>query len=536
VCKPQPHVVPLQVVGYVPFRPLGSSHFLPAPWQGDSSDVDYVPCAMTIKALRQSCAKAVDPLLPYPDSKLAWMYQYGMRYLAGIWQGDNFATAPEAIGRMTMTKSAGYPYYYDCQDKYEAFVRYGPEIQQNVKNVLAGQQMWLPFSLTLKDELRTADRVAAEKTRGFNASGVVHLQCSKQLFSRQNDKLVETMGRHPITIGVAVPGPQFVKTVLSLGNRRRCFFADGDGCDQRFNLGCARIIRDLRKAFLAEDYHAAVDILYDAVYAGDTITMGVVYRLLHNKSGWENTGHDNSLYFWLALAEAVSTLTGRDADEVLKLIVNGDDFALSIDDDNVGIRQVRDYLAQYQVLIAYDNAEPCWAQEVVFLSHHLRERFVRGHGDLLVAAGNYSKLMSSVNWVRVNNSFSFEECVLMHLLGLRIVVWPWEYEFLLLEARIDSYLGTIVQTPRIRDILGARISVAQITDLHFRWESRAFFDVDSTGAGLLERFNGISLCVTKIIQNNNKNGTCAYYQAGTSASRDSASQGPVREGQGSCSC
>jgi len=527
VCKPQPHVVPLQVVGYVPFRPLGSSHFLPAPWQGDSSDVDYVPCAMTIKALRQSCAKAVDPLLPYPDSKLAWMYQYGMRYLAGIWQGDNFATAPEAIGRMTMTKSAGYPYYYDCQDKYEAFVRYGPEIQQNVKNVLAGQQMWLPFSLTLKDELRTADRVAAEKTRGFNASGVVHLQCSKQLFSRQNDKLVETMGRHPITIGVAVPGPQFVKTVLSLGNRRRCFFADGDGCDQRFNLGCARIIRDLRKAFLAEDYHAAVDILYDAVYAGDTITMGVVYRLLHNKSGWENTGHDNSLYFWLALAEAVSTLTGRDADEVLKLIVNGDDFALSIDDDNVGIRQVRDYLAQYQVIIAYDNAEPCWAQEVVFLSHHLRERFVRGHGDLLVAAGNYSKLMSSVNWVRVNNSFSFEECVLMHLLGLRIVVWPWEYEFLLLEARIDSYLGTIVQTPRIRDILGARISVAQITDLHFRWESRVFFDVDSTGAGLLERFNGISLCVTSIIQNNNQNAASAFNQAGAGPSGS-----PVQEGQG----
>jgi hypothetical protein len=481
---------------------------------------------MTINALRKSCAKAMDPLLPYPESKLAWMYQYGMRYLAGIWQGDNFASAPEAIGRMTLTKSPGYPYYYNCADKYEAFVQCGPEIQNNVKNVLAGQQMWLPFSLTLKDELRTADRVAAEKTRGFNASGMEHLQCSKQLFMRQNDKLVETMGRHPVTIGVAVPGPQFVKTVLSLGNRRRCFFADGDGCDQRFNLGCARIIRDLRKAFLADNYHEAVDILYDAVYAGDTITMGVVYRLLHNKSGWENTGHDNSLYFWLALAEAVATLTGRDSDDVLKLIVNGDDFALSIDDDNVGIRQVRDYLAQYQVLIAYDNAEPCWAQEVVFLSHHLRERFVKGHGDLLVAAGNYAKLMSSINWVRMNNSFTFEECVLMHLLGLRIVMWPWEYEFLMLEGRIDSYLGTIILTPRIRDILGARISDAQIADLHFRWESRAFFDVDSIVAGLFERFNGISLKSVLVTHKNNQNVSSAFDQAGASSACC-----PVQEGQ-----
>jgi len=255
--------------------------------------------------------------------------------------------------------------------------------------------------------------------------------------------------------------------------------------------------------------------------------LGVVYRLLHNKSGWENTGHDNSLYFWLTLSEAVATLTGRDPDDVLKLIVNGDDFALSIDDDNVGIRQVRDYLAQYQVLIAYDNAEPCWAQEVVFLSHHLRERFVKGHGDLLVAAGNYAKLMSSINWVRMNNSFTFEECVLMHLLGLRLVMWPWEYEFCMLEARIDSYLSTIIVTPRIRDILGARISDAQIMDLHFRWESRAFFDVDSICAGLFEDFNGISLCVTSIAQNNNKNVSSADHQAGASSAC-----GPVPKGQG----
>jgi len=519
VCKPSPHIVPLQVIGYVPFRPLGSSHFVPAPWQSGSPDDAYVPSAMTIGALSKSCLKAVDPLLPYPSEKLDWMFAYGHRYLSGIWLGDNFMPASEAIARMTMTKSAGYPWYYDSQDKYDAFVKHGPEIQADVIAVLAGQEKWLPFSLTLKDELRTADRVAAEKTRGFNASGVVHLQCSKQLFGYQNDKLRDTMGRHPITIGVAVPGPQYVKTVLSLGRKKTCFFADGDGCDQRFNLGVARVIRELRKVFLESNWHAAVDILYDAVYAGDTIALGVVYRLLHNKSGWENTGDDNSLYFWLCVSEAAETLTGRPADEVLRLIVNGDDFALSIDDDSVGIRQIRDYLAQYQVLIAYDTAEPCWAQEVVFLSHHLRQRFVKGYGDVLVAAGNYAKLMSSINWVRINSSFTFEECVLMHLLGLRICLWPWEFEFQMIEERIDRFLSGIVKTPRIRDILGARISSLQICDLHFRWESKGFW-LDSTCAGMFERINSISLrswstSTNIIIDHAARN----CYQAGEGSSR-----------------
>jgi hypothetical protein len=99
----------------------------------------------------------------------------------------------------------------------------------------------------------------------------------------------------------------------------------------------------------------------------------------------------------------------------------------------------------------------------------------------------------------------------------------------MLEARIDSYLSTIIMTPRIRDILGARISDAQIMDLHFRWESRVFFDVDSICAGLFERFNGISLCVTSIAQNNNKNAASAFDQAGASSAR-----GPVPKGQGAC--
>jgi len=518
------------VLGYVPFRPVASSHFLPAPWQVDGQDDAYLPSAMTVNALRKSCAKALDPLLPYPESKLAWMYQYGARYLSGIWVGNNVLPAQSAIDRMTMSKSAGFPYYYNAQDKYDALAKFGPEIQQEVGAVLAGQETWLPFTLTLKDELRTADRVAAEKTRGFNASGIVHLQCSKQLFALQNDKLVETLGRHPITIGVAVPGPQFIKTVLSLGKLKNCFFADGDGCDQRFNLGVARVIRDLRAAFLPNEYEKAVKLLYDAVYAGDTVALGVVYRLLHNKSGWENTGHDNSLYFWLTLSEAAETLSGRPAEEVLKLVVNGDDFALSVDDESLGIRQLRDYLAQYQVLIAYDNAEPCFAQEVVFLSHHLRERFVRGHGDVLVAAGNYAKLTSSIHWVRRNSSFTFEECVVLHLLGLRICLWPWEYEFLVLEARLDGYLASIEVTARIRDILGARITEKQIMALHFRWESRPFLTMDSICAGLFERFNSISPSVDVTHFAPEKNHVCP--QVCCSRSRKGASRRSVATRQG----
>jgi hypothetical protein len=376
-----------------------------------------------------------------------------------------------------MEKSAGYPYYYNSINKGDALKKFGDQIRCEVDKVLGGKRMWLPFTLTLKDELRPAEKVKANKTRGFNASGIVHLIASKMLFSRQNEKLVENIGKHPVTLGVTVPGPQFVRIVLRL--RGNAYDADGDGCDQRFNLGIARVIRDVRKSFLPERYHAAVDHLYNCVYCGTTISQGVVYRMLHNKSGWECTGHDNSKYFWLALWDCVETLTGRDFDDVCCLDVNGDDLAFSIDDTSVGVVQVAKYLEQFNVLISYDVSFAREPKDLTFLSHHLRYREWRGM-NMLIAAGNRPKLLSSLEWVQKSTSMSFEACCLVHLLGIRICLWAWPLDFYDVEDLIDDFLLELKRVKKMipldcEELMAARISEEQIASLHLKLETGLVF-------------------------------------------------------------
>ena len=513
VCAPCKVIVPLQVVGFVAPRPIGKSHFVPAPWSRDVDErnqCDYLPSKMTLKALSQSVLKAVDPLISYADVELSRAFDYLHQELSSMWFGDNYTPYAEAVELLNLEKSPGFPWYSSCSDKECALKCHGDKVMKQVEAVVGGEEMWLPFSLTLKDELRTAERVAAEKTRGFAASGLVHLLASKMMFSKQNEKIVQNIGNHPITLGVSVPGNQFVKTVLSLGDCKNCYDADGDGCDQRFNLSLARVIRDLRKSFLAENYHKCVDLLYDAVYAGDVIACGVVHRMLHNKSGWENTSMDNSLYMWAAVYLAVTKITGGLFSEVCRVLINGDDLAFSFNHELLDIQTVSFELARHGVRISFDNCEPRLASDITFLSHTLVERFVLPFGDVLIAAGNKAKLLSSLHWVKPSSSLSFEESCLAHLLGLRLCLWPWRAEFLDVEERIDSFLRGVDVTTTMRLLLKARITEVDIVGMHLRVEGFGFFtfpffEVDQVTLGLIKRYipqlenakNGKSVCETQ---------------------------------------
>jgi len=438
-------------------------------------DDAYRPSAMTQLALSKSVNKALDPLKSYPDAICDKIFVYLRSRLSSIWHGDNFTCYEDAVALLNFEKSPGWPYYYKCKDKLDALDKYGDEIQTDVGRVVAGEEVAMPFSLTLKDELRTKERVAEQKTRGFSASGMVHLIASKMMFEKQNDKLVESFGCHPVTLGISVPGPQFVRAVLSLGKKQNCYDADGDGCDQRFNLSIARVIRELRKAFLSQNYHACVDLLYDAVYAGDAVCCGVIHRLLHNKSGWNNTGHDNSIYMWGAIFDAVSSLTRCEFDEVCELLVNGDDLAMSIDYEAVSIKDVAEHLAKYNVLISFDVVAPRFSTEITFLSHTVRERFVPGFGDIFIAAGNLPKLLSSLHWVKPTPSLTFEESCLAHLLGLRICLWPWRIDFLEVEETIDKFLVVRHISSNMSLLLRGRLSEVELLNLHLRMESRVIF-------------------------------------------------------------
>jgi len=460
------------VVGFVPFRPLGQSHFIPAPWQV-SADTAYLPTVMSEEALRKGIQKAREDLPEQiSDERYERVFNYMYMRLSKLWAGNNLMSYEEAVGRLNLDKSPGFPFYYECDDKACALTCKGHVIKKAVEDVMSGKEMWLPSTLTLKDELRSADRVRDGKTRVFSASSMVALIASKMLFDKQNDKLREHLDEHPLTIGIQVPGPHFVKRVLTLSRQCNCTASDLSGCDQRYVLWAARLVRDCRKIGIPPEYHAAIDLLYDEDFAGDVICMGCVYKMYHNKSGRNNTGDDNGLMQWAVTADYVLETEKCEISEVDNFwegMFNGDDGLTAWWGDCSGVGW-RDHLKQFNTIVELETEEPKHSEELTFLSHHLKERNVSGLGDIIIAAGNRTKLLSSREWLRRNADFSVEENALAHLLGLRIALWPWRADFVDVEELIDQYVDTIETTPSIRDILKARIPEQQIINLHVRFE------------------------------------------------------------------
>jgi len=472
----------LLAVGRVPFRPIGKSHYTPAPWDV-VGDLDYLPAVMSDTAMRKGLQKAMEPIRSYNPIQKARMKHFLSGKMRPIWFGDLVKNCADVVADLNMKKSAGWPFYYQCDDKEDCLAKFSIEVWDLVERVLRGEYVPMYFSATLKDELRTKDRVAEEKTRVFNASGIVHLICSKILFSKQNEAIVATRGMHPSTLGISVPGPEFVTAMLGL--QRNCEEGDVSGCDLRLNLDCAEIVRDVRKQSLPAEFHDAVDRLYDATYAGHSITEGVIYRLLHNKSGTENTISDTFLILWMQLWEAINTLRpDLDFDEAVRLLINGDDLATGIDAEGFGLKQVSDYLKQYGTILEIVHSEKGGPEDITFLSNSLRWRYVPKYGDILVAAGNKSKLVASENFVKSSPELTFEESCLVHLLGLRVCLWPFAFEFEDIEDRINGYLKDLESrgqlTERIRHFLRARISEEQILSLHVRTEDGLVLFPDST--------------------------------------------------------
>lgn len=465
----------LKPISTVIYRPLGKSSLLPAPWYDGTND-SYVPSEMAARNMKIGLEKIKEVKQLYPDWLLDKAFNYCVNKLKPIWgrKPDSLImTFDEAVETLDKSKSPGYPYFYRHQTKED--VLSDPDSLQQLKNAtnsfLMGDQVESFFALTLKSELRDAQKVKEGKTRVFMASDMHHLLASKILYEKQNNLLMETIGRHPFTIGISIPGPQFTRTVTRLGTKLN----DGDvsGNDLRFNLQVANRIREMRHAFLPGEYYGAGYALYNATFCGHGVVWGAVYPLPNQKSGSLNTATDNSLQTWFSLVMA-SYLAhpNKEPDEVFDCLINSDDLLVH---QKIGsFKQLCDVLRPYNMIIEADNWTPRPPNEVVFLSHHLEEVFVTGFGDIVVAAGNLPKLLSSINWVKNSKELTFEESCLAHLLGIRICLFPWKLEFDRIEEIIDLFLKDLVCTPVMNQLLKARLTIDEIAQLHVRYEGFVF--------------------------------------------------------------
>lgn len=473
----------LQLIGAVQHRPIGKSGLVQTPWTDSVVEDEYVPCIMDAKVLKTGLAKASDPVLSVDEDLVIKAERYLIQKMKSIWtstEEDFIMSYEDALLELTLDKSAGFPYFYDCIDKKQALEKYGPEIAERVQRLLAGEPIECVFAMTEKSELRLRTKVEEGKTRVFCASDIHHLIASKMLMDKQNEMLMDKIGLHPITLGIQLPGPGFVRAVRNLGEKLN----DGDisGCDLRFHPRLARVIRNVRKAFIPSRFHLAMDHLYASVYAGGAVAVGGLYRLFGNKSGWENTSTDNSFMTWLSLIMAAMIMyPDLDPDYVFNALINGDDLLVKMLKGD--FKTLCDICRTWGVIIEADDWNPRGPLEIVFLSHHLQQRYVKGFGDFVLAAGNLPKLLSSLHWVKTNPRLTIEESCLVHLLGLRICLFPWAIHFQDCDEILSQYLSKIdVMTDFMRSSMPARLSERELALLHTRCENLFFcsHDLEST--------------------------------------------------------
>jgi hypothetical protein len=486
----------LEVLGFCAKRPLAQSHFHKAPWfdQAEPDDLKYCPSEMSVKSLQVGMEKVPKERMHLDETLLLEAEEMIIRMLRPIWGSRKLLRSyEEAVQLLTLVKSPGFPWNVDCRDKLEALLRYGGEIQRLTEMILAmpspSAQEWNPQegpdaigTFTLKDELRDGEKVAQHKTRVFVADTLHKLLVDKMLFSIQNELLQDNLGKHPSTVGIRIPGPEFVRMFLDLLKDADAYDSDIKGSDLRLPLPLARSVRNIRAHFLPESLLGAIHWSYNWTYCGAAQILGVIYRKLQQSSGSENTAQDNGLAYWVmhAYLWRKAGHTEKQWRDWMKLHVNGDDemhsVSLQAPKGTYSIDKVAIAAAEIGVEVEFAENQPRSLGTLTYLSHSVKWRYVEGIGEVLVTAGNLSKLRSSLYYVKDNATLSMEESCLAHLLGVRLCLFPWKPYFDICDSIIDEFLQDKILSPLMSTLLNARLTENQILALHTRVEGLGVLD------------------------------------------------------------
>lgn len=489
--------LPVALVGLVPYRPIGKNPYLRAPWViGDPRD-DYIPSEMSVEAAKIGLVKAVMPAKNFEEILVRRAEQYILTQLKSVILSspeENVMTYEQALTYVKKDKSPGYPYVYKYDTKATALEKEGNLIRQRSDDMMDGKNVPSFFTITEKGELRAREKVEQGKTRLFFGSDMHHLITCYRLYGRISQRLHATRGIHPIMVGLQIPGPEFVSRMRDFVTG---YDTDLSGCDQTFNLRVARSIMNLYHEFLPARYIKTGYNLFSAVFCGYCAGFGGMYRIYSNKSGWFGTTDVNSLASWMYFCMAsYHFFPTSEPHHVMKMLIFGDDAVIRMLKGEFSL--MRNWLLTHNINFEMSSSVPKVMRDLVFLSHHIEERFVAKFGDFLLAAGNLPKLLSSINWVKRSPNMSFEEGCVAHLIGVRLCLFPWDNYFQECDRILGEYISSIYITPFVRSILPARLSSIELAKLHTRTESAFLFLSQAQITALKTITSGLELSASLI--------------------------------------
>lgn len=415
-------------------------------------ETSYAPTIINMQAVYNAMRKGT--IVPYVFGE---RIQVEMRAIINHWFGPYMIGArtwslEEALKDIDFSKSPGFPLYYHCNTKLQAWERDRVYILNQLCSYLENPVFSPIWTGTLKDELTSSDKVEKEATRMFFNGEFSFLIFTRILWGNFSERLTSFLGQHPNTIGIAVPGPELIDLLISYQEWFDFHVSEGyipllggvklerelvgqflvmmDSDRKAWDLSisptsvavCSELISQILPTESIIDINFPDGIVktikfnpaecsaraFEAVFCGNVAVCGQVVQWWGNKSGQYLTGTINSMTEPVSDYPALRPYLGEFPVTLFlkgKRHANGDDglkgvlLTRQIDEDT--------YIRRCNQCGTYPTSHSGFtdnAFEMMFLSHKVSRIYFRYIDELLlVARPRESKIISALAYRRTKD-------------------------------------------------------------------------------------------------------------------------------------
>jgi len=360
-----------------------------------------------------SLAKYAKPVLPMSvedvdDMNLAW--RWTSRHFGVYMAESRVISYLEAKTHFDMASSSGAPFNQHYPTKRELFES-DPDIDAWLEadwNKMASDPNWTCcFTNSLKEELRTQEKIDANSIRTFLAGGVDAVAHGTRLFVDMNEKMYASHLKSASAVGMSPYKGTWDKLYQKLKIFAKGYALDESQYDSSLRAymmwGCALF----RWSMLAEQDRTVDNLQRLRTYYRNLVNTVVicpdgvlVMKKCGNPSGSVNTITDNTLILYTLMAYAWIKTSPPDMRkyssfeiETSKALV-GDDNTWTVSDVAHEFYNAVSVIAVWKTLgvtTTTDSIEPRKAKELDFLSAH-----TVFHNGMAVPVYNRTKLMTSL--------------------------------------------------------------------------------------------------------------------------------------------
>lgn len=371
------------------------------------------------EAAYKSLSKYAKDIIPMSEQEvknmnLAW--EWTAKHFGVYMAQSKVRTVKEVIAQLDMNTSSGAPFNIRYPTKKELFLEF-PEMEQWLEEdweLLASDPHYtFLFTSSLKEEIRPADKIAANKIRTFLAGAVDGTVHGNRLFADMNEKMNASHLKSASGVGMSPYGGNWDRLYRKLNIFRKGYALDESEYDSSLRAYMMWSCAYLRWKMLAIEFQTRANFNRLRTYYRNLVNSLIVtaagvlvFKMTGNPSGSVNTINDNTLILYALLAYAWITLCDEDPsyaefeDNTSKVLV-GDDNTWTVSEWAHEFFNARSVIATWNkigVTTTTDSLEPRTAKELDFLSAH-----TIFYHDQAVPVYDRTKLMTSLLYAPVSH-------------------------------------------------------------------------------------------------------------------------------------